>query len=54
MTGGRRDRTHSAIFSVRVSTLRAAVSSIGRVKSIERDSMQTLSARVLFGVSFKV
>lgn len=40
---GKATRTHSAIFSVKVSTLRAAVSSIGRVKSIERDSMQTLS-----------
>lgn len=47
VTSAQRDqRTHSAIFSVRVSTLRAAVSSMGRVKSIESDSMQTLSAQV--------
>lgn len=39
-------RTHSSIFCVRVSTLRAAVSSIGRVRSIESDSMQTLSVQV--------
>ena len=38
--------THSSIFSPSFPTLRAAESSIGRVRSILRDSIHTLSVRI--------